>query len=136
LVLLAAALAAALGASPGAASAVRAGSVVVVTRPEGPPVPATALGVNVEVTDQNLLTPRSIALLKAAGVRVLRFPGGSLSDAYHWATGTFTPGAPARDFGEPAMTFDQFMHGAVQVAHASSLITVNYGTGPSGGGGP
>jgi hypothetical protein len=51
-------------------------------------VDARWFGVNTAVWDANFDTPSTIALLKEMGTRVLRFPGGSLSDDYH-----FTPTA-------------------------------------------
>src|SRR5687767_502515 len=47
-------------------------------------VPGTALGVNHAIWDPQLGTPAVADLLKDAGVRMLRYPGGSYGDIYHW----------------------------------------------------
>jgi hypothetical protein len=45
-------------------------------------------GVNAAVWDSIFDTPTTIGLLDEMGNQALRFPGGSLSDDYHWATDT------------------------------------------------
>ncbi len=80
-------------------------------------------GVNTAIWDSHFDTPSTAAALNELGCRTLRFPGGSLSDFYHWATGT-------RDDGYPydPTKFSNFMHVATNAA-AQVFITVNYGTG-------
>lgn len=41
-------------------------------------------GVNTATWDGEIDDPATVSLLQAAGVRALRFPGGSTSDAYNW----------------------------------------------------
>ena len=55
------------------------------------------MGVHTSVYDANMQLPTTPANLKAAGVKSLRYPGGSYSDLYHWSlhTGTYTPAAGA-----------------------------------------
>ncbi len=72
-------------------------------------------GVNTATWDGNLNTSASINLLNAAGVKALRFPGGSTSDDYHWQSGG-------------GVTGDGFAHVATNIG-AQVFITVNYGTG-------
>ncbi len=56
-------------------------------------------------------------------MRVLRFPGGSLSDEYHWATGrSYT------NTWQWVTSFGNFVHVATNVG-AQAFITVNYGSG-------
>src|SRR5215468_2971783 len=86
-------------------------------------VPATALGINDAVWDSQLGTNETSDLLKAAGVRVMRYPGGSYGDIYHWQTNT-APGG----FVAPNTDFDTFMAGARR-AGAQPMIIANYGTG-------
>jgi alpha-L-arabinofuranosidase len=79
--------------------------------------------VNTAVWDSNFDTPTTISLLKEMDTRLLRFPGGSLSDEYHWAvnrTGTNT--------WQWTTSFSKFIHVATN-AGAQAIITVNYGTG-------
>ncbi len=93
-------------------------------------VPAAAVGVNAAVWDPRLLDRPVPSLLRRAGVSLLRFPGGSSADDYHWAANTFTGGGHPY----PADTFDAFM-GLARRVGAQPLITVNYGSNVAGTGG-
>ena len=55
------------------------------------------MGVHTSVYDANMQLPTTPDLLKQAGVKSLRYPGGSYADLYHWSThtGTFTPASGA-----------------------------------------
>ena len=57
------------------------------------------------------------------GTRLLRAPGGSLSDEYHWRTDT-----NLTNTWRWATSFANFVHVATN-AGAQAIITVNYGTG-------
>ena len=85
----------------------------------------TSVGINNAVWDGSLLEPDLPGLLRKAGVRVMRYPGGSTSDVYHWQTNTTEPG---QSYANPSNTFDAFM-GVVQRAGAQAMITANYGSG-------
>lgn len=80
-------------------------------------------GVNAAVWDAAFYSPNTTALLEELGNNVLRFPGGSLSDVYHWATNT----SEGETF-EWATSFDEFAEVAV-ATRATVFITANYGTG-------
>jgi alpha-L-arabinofuranosidase len=84
---------------------------------------ANMFGVNTAIWDATLDTPDSIASLREAGPLALRFPGGSISDEYHWASNT---GVPAR--WQWPTPFKNFMHVATNL-QAQVVITVNYGSG-------
>ncbi|MGB2571542.1 cellulose binding domain-containing protein [Micromonospora citrea] len=86
-------------------------------------VPDTALGVNHAIWDQNLGTDETSDLLRAAGVRMVRYPGGSYADIYHWKDHTAPGGYVA-----PNTDFDTFMAAARRVG-AQPMIIANYGTG-------
>jgi len=80
-------------------------------------------GINTPDWDGNLDTPQTIALLTNMGEQVLRFPGGSESDEYHWLynrslNNNFTW----------ASSLANFIHVATNV-NAQAMTTVNYGTG-------
>src|ERR687887_361563 len=77
-------------------------------------VPGTALGINHAVWDQELGTDAVADLLGAAGVGMLRYPGGSYGDIYHWVDNT-APGG----FVAPNTDFDHFMAGAVLTTAAN-----------------
>ncbi|MEV6157239.1 cellulose binding domain-containing protein [Nonomuraea sp. NPDC052129] len=86
-------------------------------------VPETGIGTNHAIWDTNLGTNATADLLKDAGVKLLRYPGGSYSDIYHWATHTAPGGYVA-----PNTDFDTFMSG-VRRTGAQAMVTANYGTG-------
>jgi hypothetical protein len=86
-------------------------------------VPGTGVGVNHAVWDARLGTDDVADLLKDAGVRMMRYPGGSYSDIYHWADNTAPGGYVA-----PDTDFDHFMSG-VRRAGAQPIVIANYGTG-------
>jgi hypothetical protein len=86
-------------------------------------VPEVALGVNHAIWDPHLGTDETSDLLRAAGVRMVRYPGGSYADIYHWETHTAPGGYVA-----PNTDFDTFMAGARRVG-AEPMIIANYGTG-------
>jgi hypothetical protein len=86
-------------------------------------VPDTALGVNHAVWDSQLGTSEVADLLGGAGVRTMRYPGGSYGDIYHWKDNTAPGGYVA-----PGTDFDTFM-GGVRRAGAQPIVIANYGTG-------
>ncbi|RGA06648.1 alpha-L-arabinofuranosidase [Microbispora triticiradicis] len=83
----------------------------------------TAVGTNHAIWDSNLGTNETADLLKAAGVKMLRYPGGSYADIYHWKTHTAPGGYVA-----PNTDFDTFIRGA-QRTGAQPIVIANYGTG-------
>ena len=114
----------AIGAAPAARVTVDAG----VSRGVLPP---TAFGMNTAAWDGHLLDAAVPTLLSDAGVTMLRFPGGSTADNYHWQTNSMTPGG---GYVNPSDTFDAFM-GVSRATGAQPLITVNYGSNVTGTGG-
>ena len=89
-------------------------------------VPAHAIGLSTAVYDGDMNDAAIPALLKAAGVDALRYPGGSYSDIYNWQTQT----AAAGGYVAPDTSFSDFMSTASS-AGAAPVVTVNYGTGTS-----
>ena len=51
-------------------------------------IPTTAFGINEAAWDGLLLDSKLPSLLSATGARTMRYPGGSLSDGYHWQSNT------------------------------------------------
>jgi Cellulose binding domain/Fibronectin type III domain len=98
-------------------------TVTVNTRAGLATVPDTGIGVNDAVWDDQLGTGTVADLLKGAGVQLVRYPGGSYGDIYHWRDNT-APGG----FVAPNTDFDTFM-GSVRRAGAQPIIIANYGTG-------
>ncbi|MEV4149253.1 cellulose binding domain-containing protein [Amycolatopsis sp. NPDC049691] len=109
---------------PAAAAATPAGTTVTVNAKAGlATVPGTAVGVNHAVWDSQLGTDAVADLYGAAGVRTMRYPGGSYGDIYHWKDNTAPGGYVA-----PNTDFDTFM-GGVRRAGAQPIVIANYGTG-------
>jgi hypothetical protein len=119
-------VAAPLSACGGSTESRTAASVTVNARSALGQLPSTAFGVGAVVWDDHLLDANFPGLLSAAGVQVIRYPGGSASDAYRWQSNTIVSG---QDYhANPSNTFDAFM-GVVQATDAQTMITINYGSG-------
>src|SRR5450755_1056942 len=61
--------------------------------------------------------------MHTAGVAMTRWPGGSLSDDYHWQNNTY-----CGSYANPNSTFDHFIQDVAQPASLDVAITVDYGT--------
>lgn len=70
--------------------------------------------------------PSHALLLKQVDNRAFRFPGGTLSDTYHWATGTTTDLTGVTSTWP--LDFETFARQA-RMSKAQVYITVNYGSG-------
>ncbi len=86
-------------------------------------VDARHFGVNTAVWDSLLDTSVTTNLLTQMGAGSLRFPGGSLSDDYHWATNTTDSNTWTW-----ATSFDQFAQVATAIG-AQVFVTADYGSG-------
>jgi hypothetical protein len=84
-------------------------------------------GLNAAVWDGAYATATTTQLLTELNNQALRFPGGSLSDVYHWQTNMSEP-SPGQEPFEWATSFDEFI-GVAGQTHAAAYITANYGTG-------
>lgn len=88
-------------------------------------VPGIADGLNTAVYDGHLNDSASTTAIARAGIDALRYPGGSIADAYRWQTNTMVNGL---GYANPSNGFDDFM-GIARKIGASPIITVNYGSG-------
>ena len=86
-------------------------------------IPSTAYGLNSAVWDSQMNVPQVQTLLQQAGVKMLRYPGGSYGDIYNWQDNTAPGGYVA-----PGTDFDSFM-GTVKKIGAQPILIANYGTG-------
>ena len=80
-------------------------------------------GLNTAIWDGYFDTTYTSNALSELGTQILRFPGGSASDDYHWATGKSGANTWAWQ-----TSFGNFMHIATN-AGTQVIITVNYGDG-------
>jgi hypothetical protein len=80
-------------------------------------------GINTADWDSYLDTPETISELNEVGFQFLRFPGGSESDDYHWASNTTDSNT-----WQWAASYTDFARVATNIG-AGVLITANYGTG-------
>jgi alpha-L-arabinofuranosidase len=80
-------------------------------------------GVAGAIWDDKFATSATISFLTASHTRITRFPGGSLSNNYHWRTNTTD-----NNTWTWATDFDEFA-GVAQSINAQAFISVNYGTG-------
>jgi hypothetical protein len=87
-------------------------------------IPSTGVGTNVAVYDGNMNSSATPGLLSTAGLKAVRYPGGSYADNYHWQTDTLEGGL----FHAPNTGFDAYM-ATVRAAGAQPVITANYGSG-------
>jgi hypothetical protein len=86
-------------------------------------IPGTAYGLNSAIWDSQMNVPQVQDLLQSANVGMLRYPGGSYGDIYHWQTHTAPGGYVA-----PGTDFDAFM-GTVHKIGAQPMLIANYGSG-------
>ncbi len=97
-------------------------------------VSPVAFGMHTSVYDNALRDPRLPDQLAAAGIALLRYPGGGYSDNYHWSTYSMTPWAD----GNPGYLAEgNDFGGFVSVLDATgtqAMITVNYGSNLGGDG--
>jgi len=86
-------------------------------------VPSDFFGINAAIWDDQFISPTTKDVLTKMPVRMIRFPGGSASDEYHWAPNRSEGGS----FPWP-VDFNTFAHTATDLG-IDVMITVNYGTG-------
>lgn len=108
-------------------------AVVVDAQATGATISADVLGANMALWYDITLSGLSTEFT-AAGLHLVRWPGGSDSDVYHWQTHTMCAGG----YANPNSTFDHFMQDVAQPARLDVAVTVNYGSNPAcnGGGDP
>lgn len=110
------------------------GLAVTVTEDDDTPGPVLtniAVGLNTAAWDAHLTDPEAVSAVRDAGVQVLRFPGGSTADVYHWQTQSITKGYESQYGLSADATFADFEH-VLRATHAQGMITVNYGSNTDG----
>jgi alpha-L-arabinofuranosidase len=82
-------------------------------------------GLNTAIWDGDFDSVTTSNALEDLNCQILRFPGGSMSDFYHWNTATRADG-----YQWDPTKFTNFINVATN-ARVQAMITVNYGTGTS-----
>jgi hypothetical protein len=102
-----------------------ANSVTVDLSSTGPAVTNKLLGMNMAVW-YDLVTNQSaiVSAFQAAGITQVRWPGGSDSDQYHWATNTQCNGG----YSDSNDTFSNFVTDMAVPANLDVALTANYGS--------
>src|SRR6478736_5272580 len=87
-------------------------------------------GLNAVIWDPQAGSAQTIDLLKAAGLRTLRIPGGSLSDEYHWNLNkSINRDVPGQNNSWTwSSGFNQFANLITGIG-GQTYVTVNYGSG-------
>ncbi len=85
-----------------------------------------AVGANAAAWDDNLVDAVVPGLLADAGIQIMRYPGGSTADNYHWSSNAADD--PSQGGTTPSANFDAYMS-AARATRAKAMITVNYGSG-------
>ena len=93
-------------------------------------MPLEGLGVASAVYDNYLVSAGTAAAISNAGIKIVRYPGGSYADIFHWQTTTSCGGYIASGAG-----FDSWINNTVIPAGTKAIITVNYGSNPTCDGG-
>jgi hypothetical protein len=89
----------------------------------GPAVTDQLLGMNMAYW-YDPSTAAIVPAFQTAGIKSLRWPGGSAANIYHWATNTLCFGQQTL----PADAFDTFLADVVQPGSFDLALAVNYGT--------
>jgi hypothetical protein len=110
-------------------------SVTVDLASSGPAVTNKLLGMNMAIWYDLVGNQTGIVnAFKAAGITQVRWPGGSDSDLYHWATNTLCDNG----YADPNDTFSNFVNDMAVPAKLDVALTANYGSNAActGGGEP
>ena len=130
--------------SSGTASAVSVTSVAAITVT----APSTSLAVTDQILGMNMAVwndttfSNAVSPFKAAGIKAVRWPGGSTSDDYHWEGTSNNPLAPSMcptgSYAFPTSTFANFVNDLAVPAGLDIALTADYGSDPActGGGLP
>jgi hypothetical protein len=97
-------------------------SVAVDQSSAGPLVTDQILGMNMAAW-YDPTTSAVVPAFQLAGIKVVRWPGGSWSDDYHWSTNTMCGNTPNTN-----ATFTKFVNSLVIPGNFDVALTANYGT--------
>ena len=87
-------------------------------------MPLEGLGVASAVYDNILTSAGTGGSISNAGIKIIRYPGGSYADTFHWQNYAACDGSYLASGG----SFDNWINNTVIPAGAKAIITVNYGS--------
>jgi hypothetical protein len=100
-------------------------SVTVDLSSSGPAVTNKLLGMNMAIWfDVVSNQSEVVSAFQSAGITQVRWPGGSDSDLYHWATDSMCAGG----YADPLDTFTNFVNDIAKPANLDVALTANYGS--------
>jgi hypothetical protein len=103
-------------------------SVTVDLSSSGPAVTNKLLGMNMAIWFDVVSNQTGVvSAFQAAGITQVRWPGGSDSDLYHWATDSMCAGG----YADPNDTFANFVSDIAKPANLDVALTANYGSDPT-----
>jgi hypothetical protein len=103
-------------------------SVTVDLASSGPAVTNKLLGMNMAIWFDVVSNQSGVvSALQNAGITQVRWPGGSDSDLYHWATHTLCNGG----YADPNDMFTNFVNDIAKPASLDVALTANYGSDPT-----
>ena len=113
-------------ASTGTSAAITVTVATVITVDQstlGPVVSSQLMGMNMGYW-YDPSTPAIVPALLTAGIKGIRWPGGSAANVYHWATNTLCDGGQTL----PADAFGTFIADEIQPGNFDLALTANYST--------
>jgi hypothetical protein len=89
-------------------------------------MPDVGIGLHTSVYSNNFNQATLPSELAAGGIQLLRYPGGSYADIYHWSNHTATGGYAAA--GDLNSDFGVFVTKLLEGSGSQAMVTVNYGS--------
>jgi hypothetical protein len=109
-------------------------TVTVDLKSSGLAVTDQLLGMNMAVWDDVSLAG-AVTPFETAGIKAVRWPGGSTSDDYHWEGTNNDPSTPSMcptgSYAFPGVTFADFVNNLAIPAGLDIALTADYGSDPS-----
>jgi Cellulose binding domain len=118
----------------------KSANATVTVNPSSPGVAVSdqLLGMNMAVWNDTTLSG-AVTPFKTAGIKAVRWPGGSTADVYHWEGTSHTPSSPSMcptgGFAFPSAAFANFVNDLAVPAGLDIALTADYGTNPTCNGG-
>ena len=86
-------------------------------------MPDIGIGLHTSVYANNFTQPRLPSEIALGGIQLLRYPGGSYSDIYHWSNHTATNG-----YAASGSHFGNFVTRLLEGSGTKGMVTINYGS--------